>query len=640
MKILFAVIMMLITVPELFAREYCPAIQPTISPTLKSMGLSADSMNCVATKNQYNCQKVEDELEQDQKYKVIQCDAKSLEANRLGNVSLVDCIWNGFKISGELLVNLAEIPGAIAGQIAKGFQETQICNASVDKKREILKAFNLTIEDPRYKLEEHRLGRWLNDASCSEIEKLLSARYQSYQANIYKERVWAINAGKKPAPLIRTEDKSSGPGLAEMLNSAMTDLRSTYECYTPKVKAEMICAGVTTLLADVALGGGVAIAAKRMAAVVKSAKALSRVRTAASSGEAVDLADAALLLNRDRVKAAAAVLNRTRPMSEVERKAIIAAHEVGKKEKRGFYTYTKEDIAKKARILREAGFDPKDTRALMEAGITGNFRNDSWAKSALMNYMDKLLKVSTTALQQESLLAIHDLGLSTGKGFVEKAKEILKKANFNDSQINAILKAKADNESGLLSAANAATVEKKAAEVVTKAEDVKKATEAIRQPAAPTVAKIEDSAGRKAVLNNFKDDELLKIQHTEIPDNLTGEALEAKKRARRTNAQEIIKKIEKKERREFDAQAIIIESGSSVSKSKKALVEAEEQMAKLPKVGAEMRRKELQDKIDRSSTSLEMYQKRCKAALELYREAHGYAQYMRQYERDFDAYCK
>ncbi len=635
---------MLLTVPELFARDNCPAIQPSLPSTVKSMSLSADSINCVATKTQYNCQKVEDELEKEQKYKVIQCDAKSLEANRLGNVSITDCIWNGLKISGESLVNLAELPGALAGAIAKGFQDTQICNASIDKKREILKAFNLTVEDSRYQLEERRLGTWLEEAPCSEIEKLLSARYQSYQANIYKERIWAINAGKKPAPL-RTEAKSSGPGLTEMLKSAMTDLKSTYECYTPKVKAEMICAGVTSLLADAALGGGVAMAAKRMAAVVKSAKALNKVKAATASGEAVDLADAALLLNRDRVKAAAAVLNRAGPMTEAERKAIIAAHEIGKKEGRGFYTYTQEDIVKKARILREAGFDAKDTRALMEAGITGNFRNDSWARSALMSYMDKLLKVSTTALQQEGLLAIHDLGLSTGKGFAEKAKEVLKKANFSDSQISAILKAKADNEAGLLTASNVAAADKKVAEAAAKAAQ-EKAAAAARQPATPTtpeapvVAKVEDSAGRKAVLNNFKDDDFLKIQHTEIPDNLTGEALEAKKRARRANAQEIIKKIEKKERREFDVQSVIIENGSGVSKSKKALAEAEDQMAKLPKVGSEMRKKDLQDKIDRSSTSLEMYQKKCKAALELYREAHGYAQFMKQYERDFDNYCK
>lgn len=631
---------MLFSVPELFAREYCPGIQPTVSSTFKSISLSADSMNCVATKKQYYCQKVEDDLDKDQKYKVIQCDAKSLEANRLGNVSIADCVWNGLIISGESLTDLSKLPGAIAGTIAKGFKETQICNASVDKKREILNAFNLTIEDPRYKLEEYRLGNWLNDASCSEIEKLVSARYQSYQANIYKERIWAINAGKKPAPL--KEEKKSGPGLAEMLKSAMVDVKSTYECYTPKVKAEMICAGVTSLLADVALGGGVAMAAKKIAAVVKSTKALNNVRAAASSGQAVDLADAARLLNGDRVKAAAAVLNRMGPMTEIEKKAVIIAHEVGKKEGRGFYSYTKDDIAKKVKILREAGFDPKETRALMEAGITGEFRKDAWAKSALMNYMDKILKVSTTAVQQEGLLAIHDLGLSSGKGFAEKAKEILKKANFNDSQISAILKAKADNEGGLLTVANVAAAEKKAAEVAaSKVEEAKKVAEAAaRRPAAPAVVKIEDSAGRKAVLNNFKDDDYLKIQHTEIPENLTGEALETKLRSRKANALEIIKKIEKKERREFDPQAVIIENGAAVSKSRKAVAEAEEQMEKLPKTGADLRRKDLQDKIDRSSTSLEIYQKKCKAALELYREAHGYAQYMRQYERDYDNYCK
>jgi hypothetical protein len=111
--------MMLFSVPAFFARDACPALHPDLSKTLKSMGLSAESVNCVATKNQYNCQKVEDELDKDQKYKVIQCDAKSLEVNRLGNVSIADCIWNGLKISGESLVNLAELPGALAGDFQK-----------------------------------------------------------------------------------------------------------------------------------------------------------------------------------------------------------------------------------------------------------------------------------------------------------------------------------------------------------------------------------------------------------------------------------------------------------------------------------------------------------------------------------------
>ena len=327
---------------------------------------SAETMNCLSTKEQYKCAKVEEELDQSERYKVIQCDANSLNANKLGNVSLTDCVWNGLKISGDSLVDLANLPGAVASAISKGFQETQICNTSVDKKREILNAFNLTIEDPRYKLEEHRLGNWLNDAPCSEIEKLLSSRYQAYQKNIYNERIYAINAGKKPAPL--KAEKNSGPGLAEMLKTAMAEVQTTYHCYTPKVKAEMICAGVTSLLADAALGGGVVMAAKKIAAVVKSKKALTNIRASVASGEKANLADSAVLLKSDRLKAAEAVLART--LSEEEKKAVMAAHNIGKE--RGFGTYTGRDIAEKGRELKKVKtIEIDERRALMENGITG-----------------------------------------------------------------------------------------------------------------------------------------------------------------------------------------------------------------------------------------------------------------------------
>lgn len=636
--------MMLLTIPELFARDFCKKFPILLSPTLMSMDKSAESMKCVATKQQYNCKKVEDELEADQKYKVIQCDTKSLEANTLTNMSFGNCIWNGLKISGDSLVNIAELPGAIAAGIAKSFQETQFCNTSVDKKRQILKAFNLTVDDARFKIEEQRLGLWLNDASCSEIEKLVSARYQNYQNTIMRERIAAINTGKKPKPLSGSDKDSKDSSLAEMLKSAMGSLEQSYECYTPKVKAEMICAGVTSLLADAALGGGVAMATKRMAQVMKSTRALANIRAANASGQAVDLADAAVLLNKDRIKAAAAVLNKTDNMTEVQNKAIIAAHEIGKKEGRGFYEYTKDDILKKARILREAGFDPLETRALMEAGVTGSFRSDAWARSAMVSYMDKMLKISTSVAQQESLIALHELGISSVKGFSEQARALLKRANFTDAQIDTILKAKQANEQGLLTVANIAVADKKIAySEAAKSDAEKRAADALKasqNKMAEAAAKVEDSAGRKAVLNNFRDDELINGKHLEIPEGLAGDALEAKKKARRANAQEIIKKIEKKERREFDVQGTIIESGSSVSKSRKILAEVEADLAKLPKTGSELRKKELLDKIDRSSTSLEMYQKRCKAALELYREAHGYEQYMRQYQRDYDNYCK
>ena len=365
MKFLFLVLMMFFTLQNLFAQETCSSLS-LLPPELSIIQSSAASMNCLATKSQYNCQKVEAELEQNEKYKVIQCDSRSLAANRIGNVSLTDCIWNGLKISGESLVDLAQVPGAVASAVAKGFKDTQICNSSIDKKRELLKAFNLSIDDSRFQLTEQFLGKWLEDASCAEVEKLVSARYQNYQTVLMRERMAAITTGRTPVPL-KTQ-KDSSPSLTEMLKSAMAGFEQTYECYTPKVKAEMLCAGVTSLLADVALGGGVVMAAKKMAAVVKSKKALKNIRSSVDAGEKANLSDSAVLLKSDRLKAAEAVLART--LSEEEKKAVMTAHNIGKE--RGFGTYTGRDITEKGRELKKVKtIELNERRALMENGITG-----------------------------------------------------------------------------------------------------------------------------------------------------------------------------------------------------------------------------------------------------------------------------
>ncbi|AUN97107.1 hypothetical protein C0V70_03080 [Bacteriovorax stolpii] len=632
MKIILALTIMILSITNVFARPSCPAVQPQTG--VENFAKDAAGLACAATREEYQCAKLESELEDKEKYKVIKCDSKSLEANKLSNVSLSDCVWNGLKISGEQLVDLGKLPGKIAESIAKGFSETQMCNQSIEKKREILNAFNLTIEDSRFKLTEQFLGRWLEEAPCSEIEKLVFNRYQNYQNTMMRERQAAILTGKKPAAL-KTEKQ--GPGLMELLKSAMKEAGAVYQCYTPKVKAEMICAGVTSLLADAALGGGVLMAAKKISMVVKSKKALGNIERAVASGNKADLKDSAALLTKDRLKGAQAVLKRE--LTEAEKKAVMEAHEVGIKEGRGFYSYTQEDISKKARILREAGLSPSETRELMENGITGMFR-DPFFKNAMVKHFEKTVALTMTEVQKDAMVAIHELGKSSAAGFADKAKALLKEAKFTDEQIAKILKAKSNEENGIKTVV-AAAVEKKTETAATKpvAEVAKpQPTTAAVKPVETPVQAVVDSPGRKAVLSNFKDDKLVQYKPMEIDEKLTGEALEAKKRARSKEAQELIKKLEKTNG--FDVQASMYSDAESISKARKFIAEYEEKIAKLPAKGADMTRKDLLDKLDRSKTSLEMYQKRCKGALELYREAYGIVQYLKTYETVYERSCK
>lgn len=391
MKIIFALLITLLSITNSFAQLMCTVEFPKII-TLDSLTRSAEVMNCFATRDRFQCADVEEGLEDSEKNKVIRCDQKSIDNNKMTNMSLSDCVWNGMKISGEQLADLATLPGKLAGVIAQGFKDTQVCNQSVDKKREILNAFNLTIEDERFKLSEQFLGNWLADANCSEIEKLVSARYQNYQTTILRERKVAIDTGRKPTGFVGAAEEKKSPGLYVLLQTAMAEVKAKYECYTPKVKAEMVCAGVTTLLVDTAMGGGVVMAAKKIGAVVKSKKALTGVSRAVASGEEIDLANSARLLAGDRKKAAVAVLERD--LTKVQEDAILAAHEIGLKEGRGYYTYTPDDLLKKNRILKEAGFSQAEREKLMRSGITGQFSTDAAAKVVTAS-IEKKMKYAT-----------------------------------------------------------------------------------------------------------------------------------------------------------------------------------------------------------------------------------------------------
>lgn len=450
MKFLSLLMALSLFIPVSFAQQ-CKVPRPSSFAPMMSLAQNSFSSACILQREENRCAELESELEGEEKKKVIQCDLKSIEENKLTNMSLTSCMWNGLKLSGEQLLDLSKLPGQLAEAVAKGFRETQLCNASVDKKRELLTAFNLSLNDDRFKLSEQFLGRWLEDASCAEVEKLLWSRYQNYQNVILNERRAAINTGKKPADLETKKDK--GPGIVELLKSAMAAAQVRYECYTPKVKAEMICAGVTSLVADSLMGMGIKSAVTKISAVVKSKKALGNIQRSAASGGKAHLTDAAVLTNADRKKAALILLNEKLPagaprrvLSEAEEKALIKAHEVGKPD-RGYFTYTKEDLAEKARLLKEAGFSVDERRLLMENGIAGEIK-DPFYVNAIMNHYKKLLgSEALNAEKTSAILKVQTLPSTTSEAFAKaNPRQILEQAGFSKAEIDAIIGSKKAEE--------------------------------------------------------------------------------------------------------------------------------------------------------------------------------------------------
>ncbi|WP_408096536.1 hypothetical protein ACJVC5_15975 [Peredibacter sp. HCB2-198] len=168
--------------------------------------------------------------------------------------------------------------------------------------------------------------------------------------------------------------------LVNMLSQAAEGIAkhyiSEYNCLNGEAKANTICKAVGSLIMPPTAifaflkGGKAALVALEATEKGKAAVAASR----ASFSKLNHLSTAAKLTDAERLAEASRLLDGMN-LTQKQKEAIIAAHKIGIDEGRGFYTYTQGDISQKARLLREAGFNPDQTRLLMEKGITGTFAN-------------------------------------------------------------------------------------------------------------------------------------------------------------------------------------------------------------------------------------------------------------------------
>jgi tryptophan 2,3-dioxygenase len=642
MKIISLILIVMLQITEVFGQSCRTNV---IDQKIDEAVNLADQATCVATKANYQCDKLKDDLEGDEKKRVIECDAKSLEENSLSNTSIKSCVWNGIVMSFDSFKDMGQ---SIAKSIVSNFQ----CDTSIEKKRELLNAFNLTVSEERFKISERFTGDWLNSASCGQIQQLLSSRYQNAQDVLARERIAAITTGKKAKPVgdesnqsgLKTGGTDFGKMVKETINFALDEAGTRYQCYTPKFKAEMICTAVTSLLIDAAVGAGALGAVKKVIAIIKSKRALKAIKKAVDAGEEIDLKDAAKLLKGDRLKAAAKVLGKDiKDFTKEEKDAILKAHEIGLKEKRGFYEYTQEDIVKKARILREAGFDPAQTRALMEAGITGAFRDNAFFRNAMLDYMQKALKVASwaNAAQSEALIAIHELGFNTAKNFMEKATEILKNAGFSDKQIETILKAKGNQEKGLITSTSvkeeevaAALAKKKAEEaaiIKAAAEEKAKAkaeaearvlAQAKPTPAASATQKLSAVAAKiqEKIVSLKKDFANDVITNYKIPAEITSTV--------KKEAQKFLDNLLQGK----DVTTNMQEDGIVYYRERRLAEEARERLAS-PRTANEAQ--EAQAELERATLERDFYQARCKKLAELYFLAYGESQ-----QNYFNGHCK
>lgn len=339
----------------------------------------ANRVACENLRTQYKCAEREREklsgltgtAAQAEQAKFLTCDRSQqtkdglLDAKWLGANG---CLVNGLRLTVEGIKDLGT-------GVVNMLKDVETCYQDTQKKREMVVLFNLSVSD-RYTLEPSVVDEW----TCGQIEQQLSARKRAYDEALVREHQRSVTAGRPSLLRASAPEPENALRMKKLLEEARAQVETTYMCYTAKAKAEMVCAGVVTLVADVALSGGAFLVGKAavvgMRGFVHSSQALERIRKAAAQGKKINLEDASLLSDSDRLKMSEELLARSRPLTKAQRDAILEAHEVGLSEGRGFGSYTTADLAQKARILRKAGLDQAEVRKLMESGMTGKFGHD------------------------------------------------------------------------------------------------------------------------------------------------------------------------------------------------------------------------------------------------------------------------
>lgn len=163
-----------------------------------------------------------------------------------------------------------------------------------------------------------------------------------------------------------------------------------------------------------------------------------KIRDNSSTEKAKEVIKNASLGDAERIDSASQLLKRD--LTEKQREALLAAHNLGKGEigkdsnEAGVYNYTKAQLLRKARILEEAGFSKEERRVLMEAGLVGSIPETGIPTiDAELDIMDNLIDVGMSR-QEAYIQAMANINRLTDVDAVEKQKiinQIKQKINPN-----------------------------------------------------------------------------------------------------------------------------------------------------------------------------------------------------------------
>ncbi len=216
---------------------------------------SFKTIGCMAKRERFQCQNLEDKLPLKDRAMIIQCDPNSQKLNTISEMNISDCIIDGFKISAESLLDLAHMPKKVMQYAIDSLQDGEKCYQDIDKKTKMARLFNLGISNPRFTLDEKFIKLTIPKMSCGEIQRTFEARIRVYADEVKREMHGNVINSRDY--IIPDEFYQKSDNLVSKLNQIVSEAKIRYECYTPKAKAEILCSGLTSLIIDATIGSGI-----------------------------------------------------------------------------------------------------------------------------------------------------------------------------------------------------------------------------------------------------------------------------------------------------------------------------------------------------------------------------------------------
>lgn len=384
---------------------------PLKTPPLVGI-FEAQQAACISIRDSKECQNLYAEFDktsaskEEANYKKLKCDKKETASitSRLPDLTIA-CAMGAIV---DPIVELGKMLGEGAAQAKLQWENARNCDKDLNQKLTLIQSFNLDV--PKLLRLAMPDKNKINSMSCNQIHVMI-LNHRTMQKNKLRIELDAKSISPTQSKNLTSDEKEylnylnnppkrEGEGLAKLIEKMMTDFKIKQQCYSPEQLTKLYCE-MASFVASAAVPGLMTLRAAKLAKTsgIKVEELLKYIgaaerQTAGIGGKFSNnserlrvLGMAGKLSDTERITAAEQVLGRS--LSEVEKQQLLKIHNVGASERRGFFSYTKEDIDQKIKLAQEVNpksgkpfFDINEQKILMRNGITGIWGEEAAAAEA------------------------------------------------------------------------------------------------------------------------------------------------------------------------------------------------------------------------------------------------------------------